>query len=460
MIQMIFLVLGRFLTAAFVLLFYQKLLHSKLAIGKLITILFLNTLLVNLTADIIISPFGRLIGLVLIGFFIRIFQKKLSLTALILSFFVAQFIWPITAVLVGTITFMLLRIEAKNLSTILVLFLEVLIYIVLLKNKKIDKLQPLMWIKEIERLSLLLTCTLLIIFSFVHALFNGLDHLFDPIIIFFLFGMATLVAVTLIFSLGNEFKKYREKSRLEKQIDHQSQTIDNLTSLTHSFKNGVRLITFLLLELNLHITQDGQVADSGNIFKLNDLLANFENLVLHLGTDLAYKEMARHVHSLNIPNEWWEVKLTLASFLEQAFEQKVFLEVKNHLADWNELEISGIELSGLVENLVSNAFKELAKTDIDGKLVIVHFYKNEAGYIAFAVTDNAHEFPLDILLKLGQRKNSTNGTGDGYAEVFDILAEIGASFLIEEKFVLDQIHKKITVTLDGASGYEIKSDYR
>ena len=110
--------------------------------------------------------------------------------------------------------------------------------------------------------------------------------------------------------------------------------------------------------------------------------------------------------------------------------------IKNEFSEWGALTIPSFDLSRLIENFLSNALKELHQTHIDGKQVIVRFYQNERGVFAFEVEDNAHEFSIDILRKLGDGKNSTNETGDGYVEIFDILNRLKASFAIEEKSVM------------------------
>ena len=40
------------------------------------------------------------------------------------------------------------------------------------------------------------------------------------------------------------------------------------------------------------------------------------------------------------------------------------------------------------------------------------------------------EFELEVLAKLGRRENSTNDTGDGYPEIFDMLERSKASLMM------------------------------
>jgi len=58
------------------------------------------------------------------------------------------------------------------------------------------------------------------------------------------------------------------------------------------------------------------------------------------------------------------------------------------------------------------------------------------------------------------RNNSTNGTGHGYAEVFDFLAETGASLLIIEQIQSGNPKKIIRVAFDFQERIVIRTSYR
>ena len=451
----VILFLNAIMVYGFVLLFYGKLTDNKTPLIGVIGISLSKILFMTLFANLIIEPFRTFLGVLLLAFLLKIVHKRLEIASLLLPIFITQLIWPIAVVAAGVIAFQIFVFSDRNslIALLLMTTLEMIIYTILLESKRIEKLKPVLTVKEIKRSMILLTSILIIIFSFLRALADNLNYLFHPIIFLFILGVMILIAIVLIFNLTAEIKGYRDKEGLQKQVD-------DLTSLTHSYKSGVRLITFLIKELNHHIAQDGMLIESGNISNLPKLISNFDSLTSTLGIEVAHEEVTRYINCLDIPNERWELKLTLAIFLWQAHNQNISFEVKNELIDWEKMNISGLELSQLIENFVSNSLKELSKTEILGKFVVVRFYKNESGHITIEIADNAHEFPLEIISKLGQRKNSTNGTGDGYAEIFTILKRNRISLLIEEASILDQRHKKVVVIFDKKKRMNIQSNYR
>ena len=82
------------------------------------------------------------------------------------------------------------------------------------------------------------------------------------------------------------------------------------------------------------------------------------------------------------------------------------------------------------------------------------------GVFTVGVFDNAHEFPIPILAKLGERGNSTNYSGNGYAEIFEFLAESGASLVIIEQLADNIPAKTVQVMFDGREDVVIRTAYR
>jgi len=458
--EIIYGLLGVIISIIFILKAYEKTIEVQFSKLQKILSIIIYVVFANVIAGLVPSFLLLPSAVTFLMILIFSYKRHVNLAALFISFSINQVVLFFSASGIGMLTYLIFNEPSFALISSLILAIEVGIYFLILKSKFMIYTKIISNLGEAKKRVVVQSFFLMFIVIILREFFNNLYHLFDPITFIILLIIMTGVALFLSVNLINESKKHVEKMQLEQEVAKQLEIIDDLTSQAHSYKNGIRLIAFLLQELNLHIERDGEVDGSGNIFDLTELIENFENLVMNLGSDVAHEAMARHVKSLDIPNEWWELKLTLVGFLEQAHTQNVFLEVANELKDWNELAISGLKLARLIENFVSNALKELAKMDNNGKLVVVRFYKNEAGFSAFEVADNAHEFPIDILLNLGKRKNSTNETGDGYFEVFEILDEIAASFLIEEKHFLDQNHKKIMVIFDGNHRREIKSDFR
>lgn len=76
-------------------------------------------------------------------------------------------------------------------------------------------------------------------------------------------------------------------------------------------------------------------------------------------------------------------------------------------------------------------------------------FKDDEQFFELEITDHADAFNKDILEKLGHRKNSINGTGDGYAEIFASLEEVNASFGIKEWRISEGVYgKAVSVIFD------------
>ena len=136
-------------------------------------------------------------------------------------------------------------------------------------------------------------------------------------------------------------------------------------------------------------------------------------------------------------------------------KEKEFGEKLKDLASRNHKEVISA-----ISSSYSDLLGELDKTTGRWKSIIVTFSEDQEVF-KLEVYDAAHEFPLEILSKLGERGNSTNGTGNGYPEIFEFLAETKASFIIEEKLAGDRKPTKtIHVIFDNQSRIAIKSEYR
>jgi len=127
---------------------------------------------------------------------------------------------------------------------------------------------------------------------------------------------------------------------------------------------------------------------------------------------------------------------------------KVMVDRKLDYLTEKNVDILGI--SQLVANNVSNAFRELKKSEIGNKEIFVRFRLNESGNYQISIYDNAHEFDLSILVNLGVRGNSTNGSGFGWADTMELLSRYNASICIREfKPYGDLFTKEIAIIFDG-----------
>jgi len=195
-------------------------------------------------------------------------------------------------------------------------------------------------------------------------------------------------------------------------------------------------------------------------------LENYISMINKLSTDIADEfyldDLNDELEALKLANGWLDLELYLSKAIQDAQRKDILIKLENRATTWDDLEaVTRIDFLRLFSNLLDNAVKETNKTEIKGKEVMVEFFDANDLYFAFEVVDYAHAFSSEILSRLGERKNSTNGTGDGYAEIFDVLQKYDASFYLKEKQLTDELHlKRVGVVFNEMGTKSIESSYR
>ena len=462
---------GALITQLFGLLFYQKVTQIKLSIVKVTFMVATSVSFVFLTTDLMIDPFSVLAGLMLVAFLILLFQKTVHLTTLILSFFIIETVWLMTTGIVAVTVYHLLNVDVQELSMMFARALELFIYMLILRNQKMEKLVPTLAEKEVKCMVLALTVFLMMIFSFIYSVFGNLSHIlsgelydssFSPMIFYLLLAMMMILAVVLVMNLRSEVRSYHEKLQLEQgkhQIIEDKLVIErdnlNLVSIVHKYAHHISTTVMMTDQIASKITGRDELNED-----VLNAIHSLKQAASELSDEFMLDDLNANVMHLDFPKGWEYLETMLAQFGWAAQQKGIAFEVENKIDNWHQINMSQVQLGSLVKNLLSNALKELDQTDISGKQVIVCFYNHKAGVFVLEVMDNAHEFSMDVLLKLSERQNSTNGTGDGYAEIFEILDKLQASLMIEETAVMGFVHKKIMVVLDGNHKVAIRSNYR
>lgn len=444
-----------------VIVFYFKLTPKRKIGFKHMIVILLYAFFMMWAHNTIIEPFRTLLGLFILSICLINKEERINFSGLLIPFLLLPLVRTLLAFIIGFVTYIFFseNLEFEIVQLLIIFPTEALTFILLCHSIKTEKIKEALDGKEIRIIIYASSILIWIIYGIVHtlAVFNGnITQAVTLTLMSILIPGGFTSIVVIIYAV----KKYHEKRALEKTVNHQLKVIDDLTSLTHSYKNGVKLMAYLLKELDLQIESDGKVTGGGYLQDLSSLVESFESLTTNLNQEFVYEELQKYVSILDFPKEWWSLQLTLAGFMLQGHKSGILLEIKNEYKDWGSLKVSQFDVSKIVENLMSNAIKELSSADMIGKMALVVFYQNDAGYFTFEIVDNAHEFSIDVLKRLGKRKNSTHGSGDGYAEIFELLNKLGASFLIEESNVMGYFHKKINIIFDDRRKKKIQSSYR
>lgn len=95
-----------------------------------------------------------------------------------------------------------------------------------------------------------------------------------------------------------------------------------------------------------------------------------------------------------------------------------------------ELGISTQELLRLFGDLIRNAMHAIVKAANTRRDILLVITCNGEGELEFQIYDNGVPFPRSVLSHLGERRNEEAGTGNGLADMMEILDRVQASLEI------------------------------
>jgi len=415
-------------------------------------------------------------------------KKSVNLLVMAWSFLIAQVVWLTTALLVGTALLEILGTTLTVIAYSLSLILEIGTYVLILRSKLLEDVVLIVNERHIKKLAYILGLLLLYGITYLRFFLSYLHHLHDITLFFILLIFIVFISIVFVLVLDGTIKKYHEKQAdqaviLEKekeivdlqkewfeskervvdmkvQLDEMTVRLDRMPiDSYHKFKKDLRISNdnFKMLQRSLATLEEtGSLED---VSELNELARNLKSSLGELGDKLDLEEVDQLIEGLELPSAWWELRSLLSSYLWEAKEKGVDMFLDNTSSLWEGLEVSESLVNQLLENLISNGVKELMKSEDSNKILSVRFFDKDECF-GLSVQDNAHEFSVEVFQRLGKRGNSTNGTGDGYPEVFEILEECGGSLFIEEILYMEKMMKTIKIIFDGCSKKVVKSNYR
>lgn len=122
-----------------------------------------------------------------------------------------------------------------------------------------------------------------------------------------------------------------------------------------------------------------------------------------------------------------------------------------------QLELEQLKLQTLIGDLLRNAVKAIERSrNSSGKILFVIGVKENS--LEIDIFDNGMEFSLHVLEHFGQRGITTGGTGNGLADMVELLTEHQASLLIRENEADKSAYRKgIMIIFDGQNRRELIS---
>ena len=118
--------------------------------------------------------------------------------------------------------------------------------------------------------------------------------------------------------------------------------------------------------------------------------------------------------------------------------------------DMERLNVSDGELIRMMGDLLRNAIKAVQAPGSTDALILAMVARDECGNVEIQVHDSGIPFPKEVLEKLGERGNTTWGTGNGIADVVESLRRVQASLeIISESDPNDIFTKEVCIRFDG-----------
>jgi len=465
----------------FVVLFYIKLTQSRKNSLKLFIATLLYAIHMMISHTFMFEPFRSMIGVLILAIGIKKEEQKVNLAALLVPFLVFPIIRVITAIVVGAGVYILLShyIDSILFQIFILLPIDILLLILLYRRIKLTKLIEAIREVEVKKIVYGSAALIWLAYGLMRILINSAFREMQILIISF-FAFLILISIVMFIFVAYAVKQYTMKKKLEGTIIEKEQimyTLEAQVEQVEKEKTEIELekgkvdaerigLQTTVHKYNKHIstlkTMTHRILKKSQKVDENLLssLKNLNDASSELSEELVLDDFNATIDLLNFPKEWEYLETLLANFMVLASKDDITIKVISEIHDWSEIGISQIQIVGLVKNLLSNAIKETIKSNTDSKLIEIYFLQDDFGIITIEVTDHAHEFPIEILKKLGERGNSSNATGDGYAEIFEILNATDSSLHIKELKFENYHNKRILIRLDGMNEKLITSNYR
>ena len=452
-------IVSNLLLGIIILLFYQKIINTKLdRIMPVLASSLLFAAVMFLSSGYVIEPLRTIAGIASLGTFYWAWQRSMNWAALILVF-VFGFCVRIVSASVSAVFGISLGFYDTELFFILVICVDMLVYFIAYKFIRLKNGIPVIHDKEFKCIVFSLTGIILIYFGGYHMNLTRLQETNYPLFYTSIAALA-LVILTLTVLTIYFIKKHRERLAFQSQVKELDNQLDELSSEQHKHRGTISAVGVsydsIVDELNALKVDDSRDKNA-RLGQLKRRLEAVNQFAVEMGDEFAMDDIKGTV---SLPDEWYPLQVLLEQSAKECVHKQILFAVQNKAKGWGNLPVSKVKFAILVGNLVSNAVKELDKTVVKSKQIAVKFYDTD-GVFRFDIIDNAHEFPIEVLARLGERGNSTNGTGNGYVEVLEFLNESKASFSIEEwQYGESGKCKMISVMLDGKARLVVRTGYR
>lgn len=408
----------------------------------------LTILLVLVLSQILISPIHDLefkSGITLVEAFLlwTIFNKRDRVHSLIkvaFAFTISVVYWNVISLPVGAILYFLFQTKDYMIFTLIKSVICFLILSVIgwriSRSTKIPDTVCKKWPAMV-----VLSCATIVFISYsmlrrdYTAESRELNKYILLVLIFCLFVILVLVI--------DQATKEKREHNLIAEIGH-------LSSELHKSRELVPAVTRRLSDLKR----------SADMFGKEEISAEL-SIVLSEATSIS-TSIAAAAHSSFITNNplqstglllldsQLEVERELAALTGVAFDVIVIESPTVIIKDY---PISQLELQRILGDLVRNAIHAVERSNAQFAKILLILGRTQQGY-QIQLFDTGVPFPQEILSRFGQRGSTTDGTGNGIADILEVLAKCNASLSIRQGDT-GEYTKSITILFDGHGRIEL-----
>lgn len=467
--ELIYRIVLIFMMGIFILFAYQKIIHTKFTKrASLLIITLFYTGYMFFSYNYIIEPIRTIIGTLLLGILIWLWHRTINWAGLTLAFLCGYFAWVVSLAISTPIIYFIFGTEPNQIYLYIALFMQALAYFTFYKIVPLKDGITSIHFPEVKGIIYAATGIVLAFWGGIHVAFNRVYEINLPLSITALASLIIIITAAIFFIITFT-KQYRERQCEKSEIEKQQLEMEKQLQ---DFEQGHRVLKRHLAEMVLKEHKYKDVISSagtaltlltnGNIIKEVEKrdLDDANHVINEVTQEFEVDRLVETYRGIVLPGGWFVLRAYIVQIVNKCEQNEIFVHFKNNATTWDQIVVSSAKLVRLMGNLLDNAIKELKKTDTKEKELLIHFFDDENDHFSLAVSDTAHEFPIHILAKLGQRENSTNGTGDGYAEIFELLNETGASFFIKEQKEAGIATKTIQVVFDEKNRRIIQTSYR
>jgi signal transduction histidine kinase len=487
--------MGNFMLGIFILLLYQEMSNMR---GKRAVYLFglamIFAVYMFFMHTYVQQPVRSISGVLILGRLTCDWKRSVNWTALVLALLVGYSAW-IISVFVTAFLGAVFDIFQNEAYWVLLLLVQTGVYLTCYKIIRLKNGTSLIDEFEIKGIIFAASGIVLTFFGGYHMTRNQL-HEYNLPLFRAAFTSLIIVVLTAVFLIVIFSKRYRERVKAEKlrhTLENEKQTLekenrtlgeekqaleehnselarhrlalqrDNSELSTKHHK--VRELAKSTSELHIVLIDEVQTATSQDSIEKLPAVRRYLEIAKQVGAELSEEltldDFVNEFRGFVLPHDWLSLKHLVVKAII-ACEQKEFSAfAKNTATTWEQIKFPKIKLNRLVSNLVRNAMCELSQTDTDDKAMEIHFFDDDNNSFTVEVYDTAREFHVQVLKNLGQRGNSTNGSGNGYAEIFELLSETGASLSItEQREDAYATKKSIRISFDDKERFLIRTGYR